>query len=86
MKIYTHYIIEMERMFTVSIAILVVYFIVRVIDIKFICKKNVVIKEIIKESLLVYLSSIIGIYVYDNVINKAVAEKYTNVYVENPNF
>lgn len=76
----------MERMFTVSIAIIIVYFIVRVVDIKFICKKNVVIKDIVKECLLVYLSSIMGIYIYDNIINKAIAEKYTNVYIENPNF
>lgn len=80
----------MEEKFLISIFITVTYFTIRFIDLKWISKKNnnkEIIKKILKESIIVYISCIIGLYGYEYFnINSKIIKGSTNAYIDNPNF
>lgn len=79
-KIYS-----MEQIFITSLFITISYFILKLIDVKFLSKKEKPMKEFIKESFFVYISSLLGIFVY-NKLYENIGKTYTNAYIGNPNF
>ena len=52
---------------------------------KFISKKNITLKDIVKYSLLVYISFIASTFLYSQIETKSM-KKVTQVFTENPNF
>ena len=52
---------------------------------KFISKKNITLKDIVKYSLIVYISFIASTFLYSQIETKSM-KKVTQVFTENPNF
>lgn len=59
--------IKMENIFLISGIIAAVYFLVKFIEMRFILKESRTLKSQLRDGLLVYLSAIIALFIYDNV-------------------
>lgn len=69
----------------VPLVISIVYLFSKIIEMKFIVKENKPLKELFRDTLIVYISSVLGMYVmeqFDNTINL----KNTQVFTGNPDF
>jgi hypothetical protein len=82
----------MENMFVLALIISIVFVIVRFIEMRFIVKEDRPLKDLFKEGIQVYLSSVFGLYIatqFDvlNISNK-IQRGGTNVsvFVDNPDF
>mgnify|MGYP001323432858 CR=1 FL=1 len=84
----------MENIFIISTIIAIVYSIARFIEMRFILKENRPIKDMVRDSVIVYVSSMAGGFIFDqlNPITSAVkavtGEKTssTGAFVDEPNF
>ena len=74
----------MENFFFVSIVISVVYIIFKFIEMKFIEKEFKSLKIIIKDTIIVYICSVLGLFVIDQF--KPIIKNSTQVFVDNPDF
>lgn len=89
---------KMYRVVVISIIISLAYFIFRIIEMKYISKENIPLKDIIKDSLVVLLCSILGTFIFVslettfyemfNIItdNKNIMPKMTEVFIDEPGF
>ena len=72
----------MEKTYFISIIVSIVFLLFKIVDTKFIKKKELVVKYIIRDSLLVFLSVICSFYISEQIgelnVNSFVGEK-TNV-------
>tara|TARA_A100001388_G_scaffold250769_1_gene212255 strand:- start:61 stop:291 length:231 start_codon:yes stop_codon:yes gene_type:complete len=76
----------MDNTFTYSLIISLVYIIIKFIETKLILKNNSKsLKDLIKESIIVYLSSFLGIYVVEQ-YNSNLIIKEPTAFTENPSF
>ena len=77
----------MENIFTISAIISSAFFIVKFIEMRFIEKESKPLKNLIKDTLLVYFSVIISNFII-NQINPLVnsVQKITPVFTDNPGF
>ncbi len=76
----------MDNTFTYSLIISLIYIIIKFIETKLILKNNSKsLKDLIKESIIVYLSSFLGIYVVEQ-YNSNLIIKEPTAFTENPNF
>tara|TARA_A100001015_G_C14914756_1_gene681892 strand:+ start:371 stop:601 length:231 start_codon:yes stop_codon:yes gene_type:complete len=76
----------MDNTFTYSLIISLVYIIIKFIETKLILKNNnKSLKDLIKESIIVYLSSFLGIYVVEQ-YNTNLIIKEPTAFTENPSF
>ena len=76
----------MDNTFTYSLIISLVYIIIKFIEKKLILKNNnKSLKDLIKESIIVYLSSFLGIYVVEQ-YNSNLIIKEPTAFTENPSF
>tara|TARA_B100001093_G_C26539659_1_gene889625 strand:+ start:434 stop:664 length:231 start_codon:yes stop_codon:yes gene_type:complete len=76
----------MDNTFTYSLIISLVYIIIKFIETKLILKNNnKSLKDLIKESIIVYLSSFLGIYVVEQ-YNSNLIIKEPTAFTENPSF
>jgi len=80
-------ILSMENIFTISAIISSAFFIVKFIEMRFIEKESKPLKNLIKDTLLVYFSVIISNFII-NQINPLVnsVQKITPVFTDNPGF
>lgn len=75
----------MNNLFITSIFIAVAFLVLKIVDTKYIKKETLVLKLVFRDTILVYLSSLIGIYLLDN-INSNVSENNVSVYTDKPDF
>lgn len=68
-----------------SIAISIVYFIIRFIEIKFILKEDIILKQMIRDTILVFISSILGLFILTQV-NTDVSSNIPAVFTGKPDF
>ena len=57
----------MENYYIVSTTIAIIYVIVKFIEMRFISKENIAIKELIRETLIVFGSTIAGMFIIDQI-------------------
>ncbi len=57
----------MERPFIISGIIALIYIIIKFLEIRFVKKEPKPIKELIRETVLVFISSISGLFIYQNI-------------------
>lgn len=83
----------MENIFILALIISVLFIILKFIEMRFILKEDKPIKELLKESLYVYFSSVLGLYVatqFDVVqlsnIKLTKGGGNVSVFVDNPDF
>ena len=75
----------MKNIFYISTIITIVFFLFKFIEIKYIINDEKKIKEILRETLMVYLSIVTGIFIY-NQFNESDQNKNVNVFLDKPNF
>jgi hypothetical protein len=75
----------MNNLFLTSTLIAISYFVFKLIDIKYIKKENLILKNQVRNTIIVYLSSLTGLYLIDN-INNNVTENNMSVYTDKPDF
>lgn len=71
--------------FISGLAISFIYVIIKFIEIKFITKKNIPLKLLFRDSLVIYLSSVLGLFVLDQFSNKII-KTATQVFTDKPSF
>ena len=79
----------MTEIFIYSLAISVVFFLFKFLEMKFTAdEEKKPLKVIVRETLLVYFASVFGIYLYSQFDNKEVKTggKTTMAFVDNPSF
>ena len=75
----------MNNLFLTSTFIAISYLVFKLIDTKYIKKENLVLKNQVRDTIIVYLSSLTGLYLIDN-INNNVTENNMSVYTDKPDF
>jgi len=79
----------MDNIFFVAAVISVVFLIAKFIEMRFVEKENKPLKFLIRDSLLVYISVIIGSFILDQlkpVMNEIVVSEVPLAFTDNPSF
>ena len=78
----------MENLFYYSITISVLYFLIKLLELRFNkSDQEKPLKVILKDSFIVFLSSVVGIYILSQFMLKEISKKIEkNVFVNNPDF
>ena len=76
---------EQGNLVTASV-IAVVFAISKFIEIRFIQKEELAMKNLIRDTVMVYISSVIGLFVLEQVGDTVVMKGGTSVFVGNPDF
>jgi len=79
----------MENLFLIAGIIAAVYFLVKFIEMRFILKESRTLKSQLRDSLLVYVSSVIALFIYDNISDsssKALVQPDVQVFTGTPGF
>lgn len=78
----------MENLFLISGIVAFVYFLMKFIEMRFLLKESKPIKILLRDSLLVYLSSVVALFIYDNVSDngKPSGNVDVQVFTGNPGF
>ena len=82
----------MENYYIVSTTIAIIYVIVKFIEMRFISKENIAIKELIRETFMVFGSTILGMFIIDQikplgtVIKTTTGTSPPDVFADNPGF
>jgi hypothetical protein len=71
--------------FISGLAISFIYVIIKFIEMKFVTKKNIPLKLIFRDSLIIYLSSVLGLFVLEQFSNKII-KTATQVFTDKPSF
>jgi hypothetical protein len=72
--------------FIIPIAISIVYLFVKICEMRFLTKENRPIKDLFRDTIIVCLSSILGIYGIEQLDTSISSAKNTSVFVGNPDF
>ena len=84
----------MQRLFLVSTVVAVIYVLIRFIEMRFILKENKPLKDIIRDTIIVYISAISGIFIIEqvnpikNMANTVVGSvnKNPGAFIDEPSF
>jgi len=77
----------MEMKFTISLAIAIVYVLFKIVEMKILEKKQKPLKPVFKDSIIVFISCLFGLFVMDQVnIAPKSNDNSSNVFVDNPDF
>ena len=82
----------MENFYIVSITISIIYVVLKFIEMRFISKENVAIKEIIRDTVMVFISTIGGMFIIDQikplgtVIKRTTGTQPPSVFADAPGF
>ena len=71
--------------FISGLAVSFIYIIIKFIEMKFVTKKNIPLKLLFRDSLIIYLSSVLGLFVLDQFSNKII-KTATQVFTDKPSF
>ena len=80
--------IKMENIFLISAIVSAVYFLVKFIEMRFILKESRTLKSQLRDALLVYISAVLALFIYDNVsdTNKVVSNVEIPAFTGQPGF
>ena len=77
----------METKFTISLSIAIIYVIFKIIEMKILDKKTKPLKPVFKDSIIVFISCLFGMFVMDQVnLKPDKTPLSSNVFVDNPDF
>ena len=76
----------MENIFSIGGLVALVYAVMKFIEMRFIKKETKPIKDIIKETILVYLSTVLGVNLFQHVNKADVTSENTNAFIGKPDF
>jgi hypothetical protein len=70
----------------IPLAISIVYLFIKICEMRFIVKENKPIKDLFRDTIIVCLSSVLGIYGMEQLDTSISSVKTTSVFVGNPDF
>jgi hypothetical protein len=77
----------MNNIFTNAGIIAVVYSLIKFVEMRMILKESRPVKELLRDSIIVYISTIAGMFIIDQMGSiTTMGKKSTNVFVGNPEF
>jgi hypothetical protein len=78
----------MENLFYYSLTISVLYFLIKVLELRYSTNnEEKPLKNVLKDSFIVFFSSLVGIYILSQFMLKGISKKIeNNVFVNNPDF
>jgi hypothetical protein len=77
----------MEMKFAISLAIAIVYVLFKIVEMKLLDQKQRPLKPVFKDSIIVFMSCLFGMFVMDQVnISPKPDGHIANVFVDNPDF
>ena len=77
----------MNNIFTNAGIIAVVYSLIKFVEMRMILKEARPVKELLRDSIIVYISTIAGMFIIDQMDSiTTIGKKSTNVFVGNPEF
>jgi hypothetical protein len=77
----------MENYFIESGIISFIYLLIKFVEMRMVKKETKEIKELIRDTIIVYLSAIVGLYIINEFMpNNSVIKTFTNVFLDKPDF
>lgn len=76
----------MDNLFVISGTISIMYIVVRIVEMKFILKETKPIKELVRDSVIVCVSSILGIFILDQLSTNISKSAPTSAFTGIPDF
>lgn len=77
----------MEKYFIESFSVALIYLIFKIFEKRFIVKEEMVLKDIVKDTIVIYLCSIVGLFIFGQIQEEGLVSKETvNAFVDNPSF
>ena len=74
-----------QSYFISGLAICFIYVIIKFVEMKFVTKKNIPLKLLFRDALIIYLSSVLGLFVLDQFGN-TIIKTTTQVFTDKPSF
>ena len=75
----------MQRLFLVSTVVAITYVLIRFIEMRFILKENKPLKVLFRDTIIVYLSTVSGLFVLDQFAT-SIGKSAPKVFTDIPNF
>ena len=76
----------MDNLFIISGTIAIVYMIVRIAEMKFVLKETKPVKELVRDSVIVCVSSILGLFILDQFSTTINKTSHTSAFTGTPDF
>jgi hypothetical protein len=76
----------MENLFINATIISVIFFLIKFAEMRIILKESRPLKELVKDTLIVYFSIITGIFIFEQVSPAEITTKSTRVFTDPPGF
>lgn len=77
----------MENYFIESGIISFIYLLIKFVEMRMVKKETKEIKELIRDTIIVYLSAVVGLYIINEFMpNNSVIKTFTNVFLDKPDF
>lgn len=77
----------MEKYFIESFSIALIYLIFKIFEKRFILKEEMALKDIVKDTIVIYLCGIVGLFIFGQIQEEGLVSKETvNAFVDNPSF
>lgn len=76
----------MTSVFAIGLAVSVVYFIFKFVEARFVLKEEGSARPILRDTLIVYLSSVVGLFVMEQFGEQVTKKAPTNAFVGKPDF
>tara|TARA_B100001540_G_C15615153_1_gene554959 strand:- start:315 stop:548 length:234 start_codon:yes stop_codon:yes gene_type:complete len=77
----------MEKYFVESFIVTLVFFIYKLFEKKFLIKEEIVLKDLVKDAIVIYLCGLMGLFVFDQIDEQTLNIKQeASAYTNNPEF
>jgi hypothetical protein len=77
---------ETNNFFFVSFIVSVIYLVFKFLEMRYIVKKDIPLKILFRDTLLVYVSCVIGLFIIAQINDTTVIKKQTTAFTDNPDF
>jgi hypothetical protein len=77
---------ETNNFFFVSFIVSVIYLVFKFLEMRYIVKKDIPLKILFRDTLLVYVSCVIGLFIITQINDTTVIKKQTTAFTDNPDF
>lgn len=77
---------ENSSSFLIALIISVIYLVFKFLEMRYIVKKDIPLKLLFRDALLVYVSCVIGLFIVSQINDSGVSKKQTTAFTDNPDF
>lgn len=76
----------MENVFVNAGIIAVIYLLIKFAEMRILLKENKPLKELIRDTIIVYFSVVAGVFIIDQIIPKEITTQETHAFIDAPGF